>query len=505
MAQVVLVYPMNVGERGNTRPPLGILHLASMALSHGYSVAIVDESVDADSTTSLLKAIGGDTICVGLTTLSGLMIKEAMRVAAFVRGRFPQLPIIWGGVHPTIAPDSTLAHPLVDAICIGEGEVTFIEYLAALVKGESLEGIAGLGFKRDGQPVINPRRSELFDLNQLPSLPYHLLDVPAYFGPTNYFGFDTDKLFSIESSRGCPFRCTYCVQSVYHQPLRRMDTESVLRHIKDGLAAGFRGACFVDDNFFYSKRKSYQTMQAMDAENLGIEIYVSARADYLNSVDDDTLRLIKKIGVKCMCVGAESGSNSVLKQINKGEEIEQILAANRRLAPYGMSTWFCFISGYPFEHLDDIIATYQAMTRIVSENPHARVNNKKLIPNPFTPIYYQCLARGMEEPKTLEDFVGIEDLRWEKDACYVDKEVEQFFRNTRYFDLVLKYQSYLRAPNVSPKERAIKPLFELLFKITSLIMGWRYRNKFYQRKADTVLFSFFANLVRPVFSRFRLQ
>jgi anaerobic magnesium-protoporphyrin IX monomethyl ester cyclase len=423
-----------------------------------------------------------------------------------VRGFDSGLPIIWGGVHPTIAPDSTLTHPLVDAICIGEGEFTFLEYVAALKARTPLDGIAGLGFKRaDGQAVINQRRSDLYDLNTLPSLPYHLLDVPAYFGPTNYFGFDTDKLFSIESSRGCPFRCTYCVQSVYHQPLRRMKDETVIRHIQDGLNAGFRGVCFVDDNFFYSKRKSFQTMQAMATRGWDIEVYVSARADYLNAVDEQTIALMKRIGIKCLCVGAESGSNEVLAQIDKGEKIEEILAANRRMAPTGISTWFCFISGFPMEHLDDIIATYQAMTKIVRENPHARVNNKKLIPNPFTPIYHQCVARGMAEPKTLEDFVDIEDLRWENHACYVDHEVEEFFRNTRYYDLVLKYQSYLRAPNISSKERLLKPFFELAFTITSWLMERRYRNKTYGRAGDTVFFSFFVRLLRPIFIRFRLQ
>jgi hypothetical protein len=83
--------------------------------------------------------------------------------------------------------------------------------------------------------------------------------------------------------------------------------------------------------------------------------------------------------------------------------------------------------------------------------------------------------------------------------------VEQFYRNTRYYDLVLKYQSYLRAPNISRKERLLKPAFELLFILTSWLMGRRYRGKIYGRAADTVVFSFFAGLLRPLFVRFRLQ
>jgi radical SAM superfamily enzyme YgiQ (UPF0313 family) len=121
------------------------------------------------------------------------------------QGLGPGTRTIFGGIHPTIAPESTIAEPAVDAICLGEGEDSVTEWLAALAAGAEAEAsaVAGLWVKsRDGSVRRNPMRPLIEDLDRLPSPARDLLD-PARLQAELY---GTNLL----SSRGCPFPCTYC-------------------------------------------------------------------------------------------------------------------------------------------------------------------------------------------------------------------------------------------------------------------------------------------------------
>lgn len=500
MKRVVLIYPCNISNRGPTHPPLGILYLAGILLGNEIDVIIIDESMQKNSRKILLDSLSAETICVGISTMSGRMLKAALDVASFVRQHQPNVPIVWGGVHPTLEPQSTLQHDLCDAVCIGEGEVSFLQMIRAYNKEIAFKDIKGIGFKEKGEAVFTAPRDKHFELDKLPSLPYHLLDLEAYYGPNNFFGFKSEKVFALETSRGCPYRCCYCVQALQRQPMRHMSADTVLRFIQDGLNAGFEAVAIMDDNFFANEKLALETMHAISMQNWSLEMYASPRADYLCRVDDHILELMQKIGLTSFCVGAESGSDRMLKLIGKGEKIDDIFKANRRLAHTGgFHPWFVFITGFPFERLEDTIETYKAMTRIVKENPFARTNNKKLIPTPNTPVFNECLARGMKKPETIEEWIEIEDLRWEKHASYTDQDVENFFCNTRYYDLSIKYLSSLRAPYATMSRRLLLYLFTPIFYLFSWIMNIRYRRKEAGKKIDTHFFDFLSKKARVVY------
>src|SRR6185369_10411241 len=146
--KIVLFNPSPWKSRPYFGLPLALLAISTLPHDKGYPVTIVVQDVDDDPEAQVLEACEG-ALLFGVTSLTGSMIDEGLTMCAKVRERYPNLPIVWGGTHPSIAPEQTCAHPLVDIVVGGQGETTFMELVEALEAGTPLEDVKGLYFKRD--------------------------------------------------------------------------------------------------------------------------------------------------------------------------------------------------------------------------------------------------------------------------------------------------------------------------------------------------------------------
>lgn len=408
MPEVILIDPDS--GMANTRPQLGTLHLAAMLLQAGASVEILDLSVDESGLDKLRDMLGPDVLFVGISTVIGPMLRSGIEACQIVRDFSPTIPLIWGGVHPTIEPETTLCHDMVDAIALGEGEESVVEIYQALKTGKDLYTIHGMGFMKNGEPFYTPRRSEYFDISTLPPLPYHLIDLNLFgrqVDQADFFGLKGEQLMSIESTRGCAYRCTYCVNSAKKDKFRRMSKDKVISSIEDIVALGVRSITFNDDNFFVHKDWAQSVLEEIVARDWGLEIFIAVRSDFLAEVEDEFLALMKKAGIVMLGLGVESGSDRFLKHICKKEKIASTFKASQRLNKFGINAWYHFIYGFPGETKEDLIATYKAMYYISKTNPHARVNLNQLIPNPGTPSFFECLDGGWLAPTTLEKWADV--------------------------------------------------------------------------------------------------
>ena len=138
--------------------------------------------------------------------MTGYQIGHGLALAQQVRDLNPKIPIVWGGVHPTIHPESTILHSLVDMVVVGDGEEAAVELARTLESGGDLSSIGGLVFKVAGQPVHSPGRPKP-DLDAIPSPDYSLLDLNNYFTIGHI---SRSKQLQLVTSRGCPFHCGYC-------------------------------------------------------------------------------------------------------------------------------------------------------------------------------------------------------------------------------------------------------------------------------------------------------
>jgi len=428
MSKVILIDPPYGAK--HSRPQLGTMILAAMLRLKGVDSMILDFTVDERAEEKLRAALReDDVVCVGISSVIGTMLAGGVKVAGMVREERPEIPVVWGGVHPTTEPESTLAHPMVDAICIGEGEYAFPELVDAYIRGVEPAHVKGIAYKRDGAPVYTEPRTELFDLDATPPMPFDLIDLSLYEASkarTGFFGLEGDQMMSLETSRGCAFRCTYCVNAARREPFRKKSAAKVLEELEAIVNQGIYSITINDDNFFVDKKRAKAVLEGVAAhEDWNLEFFVAVRSDYLAQCSEEDYALMKKAGIRMLGIGVESGSDRTLEMINKKESIESTMKASEKLARHGIYAWFHFIYGFPGERKEDFLKTCKVMRDIVQSNPYAQVNLNRLIPNPGTPSFKECVESGWEPPHTLEEWSDILMYTRSKRPEYIDPDLER--------------------------------------------------------------------------------
>ncbi len=402
MSRVVLVYPSTgLDLRGlSVWLPLSVLNVAS-TLAPDFDVAIVDQRIDAAWPETLRRLLGSETLCVGVSSMTGTQLKGALAAAQVVREVDPGIPLVWGGNHATLVPISTARHPLVDIVVMGEGERTFRRLVEALEKKADWRAIPSLAY-RDGDRVerngTGTEPDGFVDPAAQPPLPYHLVDIESYISGPAIFGRPLRALPYI-SSQGCPYSCSFCCQPVLsRRRWRRQPPELVLERT---LALKERYALdaieFHDEEFFVDRKRG-----ARIAEMIGgaYEWYVQTRMDDLLALD---LAALHRHGLRVVQPGLETGSPRILELIRKEETVEQFLEANRRLAGSGIRATYNFMMGYPTETIEDLTATVDLALALIEANPGASIAGFYVyVPYPGAELFERAVADGFREPETIE-------------------------------------------------------------------------------------------------------
>lgn len=399
MAQVVIVYPRTGADiPGVTAElPLSILSCVSYVCRE-FDTACLDERIHRDFARRLRRHLNGSTVCVGVSAMTGPQIAFGLDVARRVRELAPDVPIVWGGIHASLLPEETSRHPLVDVAIAGEGEMTFLEVVRRLATGRDLDGLAGVYV--DGHSEARERGpNEPPALDDLPELPYHLVDMEPYLSvrASQYAGIE--RALPFISSRGCSFGCTFCCNpALSNRRWRAMSVDVAARRV-ESLARTHGVQCiqFHDENFLGSACRAEEFAGRLGA--LGLKWVIQGRMSQMLKIDLD---LLVANGLIAVCPGIETGSNRILDMIRKGESREQVLEANRRLAGTGIIAAYNFVIGFPTEALDEVHETMDFAIRLLDENPHAQVSGFYVyIPYPGTELAERCRALGFSPPQDL--------------------------------------------------------------------------------------------------------
>ena len=453
MPDVILVYPRTLWDIKNvtTRLPLAALYIGSLLQEQGFSVQVIDQRADDRWPDTLRAALRdassrGDTpLWVGISSMTGRQIHWGLQAAQIVRDARPDLPIVWGGVHPTILPAQTLAHPLVDVVAVGEGEQTALELSRLLRDGKgSWEEIDGLVWTRktegeEPETVHNsPRRYTPMD--ELPLLDYGLVDVEQYI----LAEVPGERSLQITTSRGCPMRCGYCYLTVVPdgRRYRAESPERTLERIERLIALYDLNAIhIIDDEFFTQRKRARRVCELLLERGIELTLRTNCRIDYVDRMDADDLRLFRRAGFKHLYLGAESGNDRVLALIEKGITRAQIERANGKLAEAGIAPKFSFMGGFPSETIAEVKDTIRLMAQLVRDNPDAYTTPVQLYsPYPGTPLYDLCVqdgltAGGQEMPQSLEAWT---ESGWEHiDYSWLSPAEERFLQKAAYFTFFL--------------------------------------------------------------------
>ena len=445
--------------RGRITFPHGLIHLAAVLRQKNYDVLILDEVLEKDPQRKLLDALKTNPICVGICTTTGTQINFAIRFAEIIRAN-SRVPIVWGGPHPTIWAEQTLEDDLVDMVVVGEGEYTFAELVSALEKGDSISHIRGLGYKDQEGVHINPP-AELCDLDLLPDLPYDLVNMEPYIGAIKKRRIS--RGIEIITSRGCPFSCSFCHNSIQKNPWRKKSVGKIISEI-EYLRTNYNidGFLIEDENFFVSKKRVIELCEELLRRNIRITIRGGGiRANQLASFDKQTLQLLRAAGFDHFGMGIESGSPRVLEILNKHITLDQIYKANQNARDHGFAISYNFMSGVPGEEISDYVETLKLILFLFQTNEHliAPVGVPKFFyPDANTLLGKKCLENDFKPRESLREWGKYDYTNFE--CSWRSKDLESLAIKAMH--IVRDLQDKFTGENAHITEDDYRPLKDLI-------------------------------------------
>lgn len=470
--------------------PLGLVYTARMLVAEGYDVHIVDQRVLKEATREKVKTLVTEVepLWVGFTVMTGEPIFHAMRLAELVR-QHTKAPLLWGGIHPTILPEVTIAHPLVDYLIRGKGERSALAFSKALEAGGGFDGVPGLTWTENGTVRSNEEDDDS-TWGKMPPIPYDLVNLDDY----ARVGFEA-RVFPIMTSRNCPHKCTFCYNSALKQKLRWFpdSIEDTISNIDDILAR-YRPSylSFIDDDFFVDLERSRAILRHVEkVKPAHIKVgFRGVRVSDMRLMTDEDLDLLERINTRHINIGVESGSDRVLKLLKKGMKAEHAVAMNRRFAKHkDFVPLYNFFSGIPGETEDDIRLSTRLILQLTAENPNCQISGfHQYTPYPGNELFNVAVEAGFPVPQTLEEWG---DQRFEDNAkkCpWIDS------RRRRLLEMIYcmiyfvdgKYDMYFANNNwllkaMHPLINLYKPLarFRLRHHLTALPLEVWAKDAFY--------------------------
>ena len=471
--RVVLYFPDTMENLAMIAPPLSLMAIGAYIEKEGYEVVVHDKRLDDAAQDKILSDLDG-VLAVGITSLTGPQIADGIELSRKVKVAAPEVPVVWGGWHPSLLPQQTLSNPHIDYVVRGQGELTFTELLAAFQSKGGMDLIKGLLYKKDGNIIDNGPR-ELVDINLFPSLAYHLIDVRKYPGRPSS---KSDIYTTIRTQQGCPHRCEFCAEPIVYQrrtvrytPQRTVDEiEKLVR------TYGITEISFQDPTFILSPQHIKEFCQGVIDRKLNIKWSATARYTTIAKMDDEMLGLLRASGCDMVHPGVEAGSQEMMDYIKKDQSLDYLMDCVEKLARYGIRGLYSFIIGLPGEPDGEISKVFQLVKKIKEADPEAIVPVNFYTPYPISALYHKAIEHGFEEPKTLE---GWKDFSARKNRMpWVNRKME---------DEVMKKDKYY-FPAAFPSEVLVNKMrkgkFKWMYRCFHTISKFRVKHNWYSFDID---------------------
>lgn len=476
MSKVILFNPRSANSKH--RIPNSILQVgASIEGKHDY--VFVDGNLEKDPWIKIKSYLStGEFKFFGCTVMPGQQPKQAIPFTKKIREEFPDVINIWGGYFPANQYKSVLNSGYVDYVINGPGDEAFPQLIDSLETNSDPSLIKNLIFKRNGE-FIKTQKADLLDQDLLPPLPYEKLN--NFYPIKNYLGktFLGTKTAAYHSSVGCPFTCSFCaVVPIYEARWKGKSAPLIykdIKYLKDEYGAN--AVEFHDNNFFVSEKRTVEFSKLIKNEN--IIWWGEGRIDTIHKYNDESLALMRNAGCRMIFFGAETGNDTILKQMDKGgtQSGEQIKKFAERMRKFDIIPEYSFVLGLPAETPEKVIQQIdediQFIKQIKEINPDTEIIIYVYSPVPTegSELYNEVVKSGFRFPEKLEDWL---DPKWAN--FDLRKNPLTPWLTPDMVNKILNFETVINAqyPTVSD------------FKLTSfqksimrLISSFRYRTGFY--------------------------
>jgi radical SAM superfamily enzyme YgiQ (UPF0313 family) len=356
-------------------PNMGILYLISSARERfsgsGISVEYLESQYDLAGHLDAIARIQPDLYGLSYASFTSPL---AHRTIAAVRERFPRLPIIVGGAHPTAAWEQVIRETAADVCVIGEGENVFCDVVAHYAgQGKSLEEITGIAFRRNGAPFRTEKRTPINNLDSIQVPAWDLIDFAKYKGMHLH---RAEPQTYVVVSRGCPFDCWFCSNPIWKESkpwVRLRGAQAVAQEVEGLYQRGIREIYLSADEFNVNLEWPVEVARALqDLGHTDLYFQCNVRAD---KVSEELAREFRKMNLWMVHIGVESGNQRTIDGLKKHIELEQVVNACRIFQAQGIRV-FGFLMLYhawedsgqlAFESPSEVNRTLEFARRLLRE------------------------------------------------------------------------------------------------------------------------------------------
>jgi radical SAM superfamily enzyme YgiQ (UPF0313 family) len=441
-----------------TSPPLGILSLASFLGRKGHKVQVFDLALEPEKITSFLSFRDGKPKIVGITSTT-YTISNALKIAETIKKNHPDIFIVFGGPHSTILPDDVLKENYVDCVVVGEGEIVFDSLCNSLLNGKDWKENNGIAFRNKGRVKINLSLPYIENLDALPFPARNLVPLEKYKAtPVNYKRWPSTPVIT---SRGCPFKCTFCSNPVHGKIVRYRSPENIMEELCQ-LKKEFsiRDITFWDDTFTLDKKRVERICELLIEKNLDLTWSCATRVDTVNL---EILKKMKEAGCWQISFGVESGVGRLREKIQKDISEERIFETFKNCKKVGIETRAFFMLGIPTETEKESWETIEFAIRLNPDFSQFTLTT----PYPGCELFKEALSEGWHPTS------------WEKFQTYPEKE-PVYVPQGRYAKELLATQVrafksfYFRPKYILNRLRKIKSFEEFKRHLVVFIkmLGW---------------------------------
>lgn len=376
--------------------PLWLIYAAAYCKKAGYDICFLDAPAkqmnEEQSMEFIVRNASDATLFVyGTSTPS---IKNDVAFAVAVKERFPSTFALLVGTHPSARPEETLGYSsLIDAVAIGEYDNVVLELAEALKNGGDVTQVRGLCF--NGKEGCR-RTAPMPAMRNLDEIPFASEFIHKYLDPRDYFfAAATYPAIQIFTTRGCPFRCNFCVypQTMHGHAFRTRSAESIVAEF-EYIANNFpdvKEVVIEDDTFTANKKR------VMEVCSLLVERKLNKRLRWLCNarvnLDLETMLAMKKAGCRLIIPGIESGSQQILDNIKKGTKVEQFQEYVDNAKKAGLLIHACYMVGNRGETKETMEQTLELALKLNTDTAQFF----PLIPYPGTEAYDWAYENGYIE------------------------------------------------------------------------------------------------------------
>jgi anaerobic magnesium-protoporphyrin IX monomethyl ester cyclase len=364
MSRILLIKPRFLSfEQSGLSHPMGLLYIGATLKNAGHEPKIHDCAIDYTNLQTLER-----TISIWKPDFIGISIimsdlEQTKKIMGIIRNIMPSVPVTFGGPWPSANPEESIKKFGADFVVMGEGELVFPQLIDAIKRGLPTDSIPGTASIVDGHIKINSvNRLTEEELNTLPFPAWELLDHKVYAKRPSIAAVGRRPYMSIITSRGCPYKCAYCHQTM-GKVFRRRSAKSVLAEMEElRFKYGFKEFEFIDDCFNLDRERMLAILTGIRDRLSDVKLHfvTGLRSDIL---EPENMVLFKQAGTVSACFAIETSSPRLQNMIHKNLNIEKATNAINAAVKAGIYSTGLFMLGFPTETYEEALSTIEFAVR----------------------------------------------------------------------------------------------------------------------------------------------